>query len=198
MTSAFRPFDPREDFKTTQHNLPHWKQPGATYFVTFRLADSLPSEVLERFEEMRRLNDSDAFVWMERYLDAGSGDCPLRNSFHAAIVASGLRHFDGQRYTLGAFVVMPNHVHALVQPSGVNTLTTVLHSWKSHAAHELQRSAGIRGRVWQEESFDRIVRNESELRKFHDYILANPVTAHLPANTFIAGQGSADWPELLP
>ena len=107
--------------------------------------------------------------------------------------ASTLRYFDGKHYTLGTYVVMPNHVHLLVQPLAPATLTSVVHSWKSYSAHELQREAGIKGRVWQEESFDRIVRSETELRKFHDYIVANPSTACLPAGTFLLGQGSANW-----
>ena len=195
MPPAFEPFNPRREFLSTHRNLPHWQQPDVTYFVTFRLADSLPAGVRQRFEEMRRLNDAEAFAWIERYLDAGSGGCPLCNSVHANTVASSLRHFDGKRYALGAFVVMPNHVHALVQPVSPVTLPSIMHSWKSYTAHELQRQAGIPGRIWQQESFDRIVRDETELGKFHDYILANPVKARLQPGSFIAGQGSAKWLE---
>src|SRR4051812_8027696 len=109
MESVFHPFDPRKAFKATHRNLPHWHQPNATYFVTFRLADSLPVEVRERFEELRRLNELEAFDWIERYLDAGNGSCLFKEQKYASIVASTLRYFDDQRYLLGAFVVMPNH-----------------------------------------------------------------------------------------
>jgi type I restriction enzyme R subunit len=193
MPSAFQPFDPRKEFQATQRNLPHWWQPGATYFVTFRLADSLPAIVRDRFEEMRQLNEHEAFDWVENYLDAGSGSCLLKNPAHAGLVASALRYFDAQRYKLGAFVVMPNHVHALVKPTGPNTLAALLHSWKSYTAHELNRLTGSSGRVWQEESFDRIVRDESELDKFHAYIANNPASAGLREGTFLLGQGSANW-----
>jgi Transposase IS200 like len=193
MAPVFQPFDWHSEFRATHRNLPHWHQPGATYFVTFRLSDSLSAEVLEQFEERRLLNDPQFFAWMERYLDAGSGPCPLKNPAHAITVTSTLRYFDGLRYALGAYVVMPNHVHALVQPVGAITLTSILQSWKSYTAHELQRRAGIIGRVWQQESFDRIVRDEVELKKFTDYILANPAAAHLQPGTFSAGQGSANW-----
>ncbi len=198
MAQKFQPFDPRREFQATQRNLPHWQQPGATYFVTFRLADSLPTGVRERFDEMRRLNDSESFAWVERYLDAGSGACILGDPKHALTVASSLRHSDGKHYALGAFVVMPNHVHALVQPADQATLTAIVHSWKSYTAHELQRMAGIKGRVWQEESFDRIVRDVIELKKFHDYILANPEAARLQPGNFLVGQGTANWLELQP
>jgi len=196
VSPSFQPFDPREEFKVTYRNLPHWHQPGATYFVTFRLADSLPAEVRERLEEMRRLNDSEAFAWIERHLDAGHGSCLLQNPGHATTVASTLRHFDGRRYLLGAFVIMPNHVHALVTPTHPDTLTTILHSWKSYSANQLQRRAGITGRVWQEESFDRLVRDEGELVKFHGYIAGNPSAANLQPDTFILGEVSPNWREL--
>ena len=64
---------------------------------------------------------------------------------------------------------------------------------KERCAHELQRQARIKGHVWQEESFDRIVRDEAELRKFNDYILANPAEAGLQPGICIVGQGSANW-----
>jgi REP element-mobilizing transposase RayT len=194
MPPDFQPFDPRKEFLATHRNLPHWQQPGATYFVTFRLADSLPAAVLDRLAEMRDLNKTESFGWIERYLDAGSGTCPLREPSNAAIIASALTHFDNHRYILSAFVVMPNHVHALVQPTAPETLTTVLHGWKSYTAHQLQRHAGLRGQIWQEESFDRIVRNEEELEKFHAYILANPSAANLPAGSYLTRQGGAAWP----
>ena len=193
MASIFQPFDRHSEIQTAHRNLPHWHQRGATYFVTFRLADSLPTEVRLRYEEMRQLNDPDVFTWMERHLDAGRGDCILGGLAHASLVATSLQYHDGKRYALGEFVVMPNHVHALVQPIGLTTLSSILQNWKSFTAHELQRRAGIVGRVWQEESFDRIVRDENELKKFTEYILANPTAAYLPPDTFMIGRGSANW-----
>jgi REP element-mobilizing transposase RayT len=193
MPPVFQPFDPRRQVQVTQRILPHWHQPGATYFVTFRLADSLPSIVRQRYDELRQLNDSAAFAWVERFLDAGSGGCPLANPGHAIAVAATLHHFDQERYALGAFVVMPNHVHALVEPIGSTGLAVILHGWKSYSAHTLQRRAGVTGNVWQEESFDRIVRDEGELRRFHDYIMANPVKAGLRPGRFLVGHGSARW-----
>lgn len=191
VTSWFQPFNPRADVAITHRNLPHWQQPGATYFVTFRLADSLPAEARERLAELRQLNESEAFTWIDRYLDAGSGSCLLKNPEHASAVAASLRHFDGRHYLLGTFAIMPNHVHALVKPIYPKTLTGVLHSWKSYTAHHLQRSSGISGPVWQEESFDRLVRDESELAKFYEYITENPAAANLQPGSFILGNGSA-------
>ena len=109
------------------------------------------------------------------------------------MMAAALRHFDRTRYDLGAFVVMPNHVHALVRPLNGETRTKIVHAWKSYSARELQRVGVLQGHVWQDEGFDRIVRDESELRRFHDYILANPSAARLGPGTFFVGTGSANW-----
>lgn len=112
--------------------LPHWERSEGTYFVTFRLAGTLPSQVLESWEadrqevgalakqqgrtlnaqERRRLHD----LYTERidaYLDSGSGECWLRNPDVARIIVRTLRFFDGQRYSLHAWSVMPNHVHVV-------------------------------------------------------------------------------------
>ena len=190
VTTWFQPFNPHADVEITHRNLPHWQQAGATYFVTFRLADSLPAEVQARLEEMQRLNEAATFAWIDRYLDAGSGRCLFRNPRLAGVVANSLRYFNGDRYRLDAFVIMPNHVHALVSPILPDTLTAVVHSWKSYTAHQLQRSSGIVGKVWQEESFDRLVRDENELKKFQEYIAQNPVKANLKHGTYILGSCS--------
>lgn len=195
MAGEFVPFDPRAEFVVTQRNLPHWQQPKSTYFVTFRLADSLPVVVRERFAEMQQLNVAAAFEWMERYLDAGNGHCTLKDTQCREIVVEALKHFDGTRYALGGFVVMPNHVHTLVQPIGDATLASVMHSWKSYTAHAINRYCGTSGVLWQKESFDRIVRDQFELEKFDRYIAANPTTAGLAANKFHIGKGSAAWLE---
>lgn len=191
--STFQPLDRRATLTQTWRHLPHWDQPGATYFLTSRLADSLPFAARARLAEIRDLNPDESFVWIERYLDAGAGACVFAQPAHATMMAAALRHFDGTRYELGAFVVMPNHVHVLVRPLAPATRTQIVHAWKSYSARELQRAGAIQGHVWQDEGFDRIVRDESELRRFHDYILANPAAAHLPPDTFLVGTGSAKW-----
>jgi REP element-mobilizing transposase RayT len=89
-------------------------------------------------------------------------------------VCSVLRHFDNQRYEIHGFVVMNDHVHVLVWPEDDECLEDILHSWKSYSAFILQRKFGRRGSIWQNESFDRIVRNEKELYEKMVYILNNP------------------------
>jgi type I restriction enzyme R subunit len=182
---AFQPFNPSQPVHATHRNLPHWQQTGATYFVTFRLADSLPASALARVAELRTLNQSATFAWLDRYLDSGVGTCLFSQPTHANLIASTLRYFDRSRYNLGAFAIMPNHVHAIMQPTLPHTLTQILHSWKSYTARQLQRIAKIRGSIWQKESFDRIIRDEAEFDRISAYILANPATARLRPDTYI-------------
>jgi adenine-specific DNA methylase/REP element-mobilizing transposase RayT len=92
-----------------------------------------------------------------------------------SLVASALRHFEGSRYKLLAYVVLNDHVHVLVEPLSGHTLTKITHAWKSFTAHELQREFGRQGVIWQDESFDRIVRDESELQEKAQYIQDNPL-----------------------
>ena len=87
---------------------------------------------------------------------------------------SSLMHFDGTRYELGEFVVMPNHVHAVVAPIGAHQLTRILHDWKSFSAHQFNRVLTSSGRIWHRESFDHIVRSAEALAKFDTYIRNNP------------------------
>jgi putative transposase len=91
------------------------------------------------------------------------------------IIVSILRHFDGQRFELFAFVVMPDHVHVLVRPCEGYLLHELVHSWKSYSAYRLQMEGGREGRIWQEDYFDRIMRDEAEFIEKAQYILNNPL-----------------------
>ncbi|MDO9227806.1 MAG: uracil-DNA glycosylase family protein [Pseudomonadota bacterium] len=162
----------------TRGYLPHVKAQGATYFVTFRLADSLPAEVLESWAdapESERARNS------ERYLDRGVGECLLSRNEIADIVVQALRHHEGARYTLHEYVVMPNHVHLLLTPLGEHTLSEILHSLKSWTAQKINGLLGRNGAIWQRESFDRVVRDDDEMRALAAYIRRNPVKARLCA-----------------
>ncbi|MFA6958194.1 MAG: transposase [Thermoanaerobaculia bacterium] len=171
--------------------LPHWRQDGALYFVTFRLADSIPASSLELLRAERDewlacheepLSESDLeeysrrFVGqLERWLDAGHGSCLLRSEQAKEIVEQALRHFDGTRYELGEHVVAPNHVHALVKTSLNVDLSEIEQSWKSYTSKELLKLDFVRAafpsrRVWHAESFDHIVRNRERLEKYEAYI----------------------------
>ena len=193
-------FDPVAPIAFLSGDLPHWRQEGTTYFVTFRLADSLPQEKLQQWQTERDLwlqthpepHDEAARreyyelfpQRLQQWLDAGTGSCVLAIPEVKELVEKSLRHFDGQRYRLHEFVVAPNHVHAILSPSGEHTLSEILHSWKSFTAHEilkLPNSGTESGRavpalsppshtIWQKESFDHIVRSPASMEKFRQYI----------------------------
>jgi REP element-mobilizing transposase RayT len=119
---------------------------------------------------------------VDKHLDAGLGTCHLRDPALAVIVAGAIQFFAGQRYELRAWVVMPNHVHAVVWPKPPHTLSTILHSWKSYSAHEINhRLLAPVVPFWQGESYDHLIRDEDDLRRCCHYTLMNPVNAGLCA-----------------
>ena len=111
-------------------------------------------------------------VRLDRELDQGYGSCLLHE--HAETVAKAIKHFNGQRYELHAWCVMPNHVHVMVQIARGEDLPRVVHSWKSYSAHEIGR-----GVIWQREYFDRVIRSPAEFNETAAYIRANPWKAGL-------------------
>jgi fructokinase len=193
----FKPFSPGAVRTTHRRHLPHWSQSGVTYFVTWRLADSVPQAVLAEWREARdqwlvshpQPWDSVAEeeywkLFVQRFderLNDGAGSCLMRDANVAAVVEQSLLHFEGEKYTLWRYVIMPNHVHVLVTPSQGVGLSSILHGWKGYTAKEMNRLRGASGNVWQDETFDHIVRTESQLAKFVRYIEDNPRKAHVAA-----------------
>ena len=213
MEATFRYFDPWEPVRIYECNLPHWRQPGALYFVTFRLGDSLPQAAVEQMAFERRkwlrahgLKTEDDLenlpaskrrqffrhfnAKFHEWLDAGHGACWLRQPAIASVVAGALHHFDGQRCALGEYVVMPNHVHALVAPTPGRSIEDLLHSWKGFAGHEANGLLGRTGAFWQKESYDHIVRSPAQLGHYREYIASNPEWARLRAGEFVLGAGT--------
>lgn len=185
----------------TRGYLPHLKVEGGTYWVTLRLHDSLPQEVLLKLEEERKAWEKQqtskkigakelAVQWkrlyskrMQVYLDAGMGACWLERNDIGGLVANALRFFEGKRYDLHAWVIMPNHGHVLVTPREKWTLSSILHSWKSYTATEANRILGRVGEpFWQQESYDHLVRDDKEFYLICEYTINNPVTAGLCAS----------------
>ncbi|MEQ1851105.1 MAG: UTP--glucose-1-phosphate uridylyltransferase [Chthoniobacteraceae bacterium] len=203
----FKPFSEDSPESAATRHLPHWQVPGATYFVTFRLADSLPAAVVRRLKDEfetwlrqnpRPWNGAQRAEYYERFheslevhLDQGAGSCTLAESPAAEIVEDALRHFDGERYWLGSYVVMPNHVHVIVRPKDGHPLSDILHSWKSFSAHQINKHVGRAGTLWQDESFDHIVRHVDEWKQIDRYISENPGKARLGEGKYRLGCGSA-------
>jgi len=186
-------FDPDEPLDNMTGNLPHWRQEGVMYFVTFRLADSMPREKLKQWTEERELwlkahrapHDERAKreyfrlfpSRFQEWLDNGYGECILDRREVRSLVENSLRFFNGSRYDLDEFIVLPNHVHALVKPLAPNSLSEIIHSWKSFTSHKINEVLGRGGTVWQKESFDHIVRSPEQLQRIRDYIRDNSVEA---------------------
>jgi REP element-mobilizing transposase RayT len=124
---------------------------------------------------------------IEDYLDRGKGKLWLRNPQIADRVQDALLFFDGERYRLRAWVVMPNHVHALLTPMDGWDLGSILHSWKSFTASQCNKLLGLHGNFWQSDFFDRYVRDEKHYYNAIDYIHDNPVKVRLCKNP-------EDWP----
>ena len=121
-----------------------------------------------------------------------AGQAPLTGA-ERQLVCDALRHFDKERYWLGAYVVMDDHVHAIVQPRGDRELSSILHAWKSFTANRLQRLHRRTGCVWQDESYDRVIRSPDDLVEKASYILTNPVRRWLDTDEYAyAGIGSLD------
>ena len=160
--------------------LPHFDGPNVVQAITFRLADSLPQRVIDAWqEEMRLETDEDRRRDLARrtqhYLDGCYGECLLGRSEVAQIVEDSLLHFDADRYLLLAWVIMPNHVHVLVEIADEALLSDVVWGWKQFSARQMNRLLGRSGRVWHRDYFDRFIRNSEHLHRTIRYIEANPV-----------------------
>lgn len=185
-------------------NLPHWRQDGTSYFLTFRQADSSPRSVWEtmkrevqawneRIEEHRQKHgelsaslsdDWEAFQrrqWIraEQVADECQGSCLLADEAVRQLVVDAVMFFEGARQTMHALVVMPNHVHLLVTPKPEWSLDKLTQSWKGFTAREINAHLGRAGPLWQQESFDRIVRNAAHFERIVKYIANNPAKARL-------------------
>lgn len=186
---GFKGLGPFKPITRYRRHLPHWRQDGATYFVTFRLFDSLPQAKLQQLsaeiKEWHRLHPeptdeeweeyyNELFFKVDRWLDRGHGCCVLGEEEPQTTLANALAHFDHDRYELRSRVIMPNHVHVVVRPNREHTLEQILHSWKRYSARQVNTYMGRSGKLWQEESFDRILRDTQHLRRVVRYVEKNP------------------------
>ena len=158
-------------------DLPHLYKTGCTYFVSFCLADAVSGQVIRKTKVEEDLDPKEIARHFD--IDPGYGSCILKQSGVAGIVESSMLFFQGDRYALSAWCVMPNHVHAVVTPFSNLNLSEILHSWKSFSAHEINKALKRTGRVWEKESFDHLVRGEHAFEQFVTYTEENPVVAGL-------------------
>jgi len=192
--------------------LPHFESRDAIQHVTYHLADSLPASATEQLQDELRTLPPDRRKAERRrrihdLLDAGHGCCILREPWVAEMVQDSFWHFDGQRYRLFAWVVMPNHVHVVFQPLEGWTVSLIVGSWKSFTGRRIAehmrglqrggrqaggrrsrwRSQGGASRVWQREYWDRFMRDEHHFWTAVAYVHNNPVKAGLV-------ESAEEWP----
>ncbi len=179
--------------------LPHLKREGASYFVTFRLAGTLPKQkflelklgrqkIIEQARACKRPltwdEQEELFQWyserVDKLLDAGLGPTWLREPAIADLVSGTINYHAGKRFDLLAWVVMPNHVHSVLRPLPSWTLTKILKSWKGYSAREANKLLNRTGMsFWQDESYDHLIRDADDQARCINYTIMNPVNANL-------------------
>lgn len=162
--------------------LPHVDPGEMIQFITFRLADSMPQAVLAQWRaELQRdeINDVDFRKRIEVYLDQNYGERWLSDRRIAILVRDTLKTLDGKRYRLIAWVIMPNHVHILIQTLAGNPVSEIMQTVKSYTSHEANRILGRKGHFWFKEYFDRYIRDGKHFQATVRYIEENPVKARL-------------------
>jgi REP element-mobilizing transposase RayT len=156
--------------------LPHFDSPETIQFLTFRLVDSLPAEAIER---LRLQSESPSDAERDALLDACSGACWLKDPAIAQIVEDALLHFDGQRYRLVAWTIMPNHVHVVIELLSEYQLGEIVSSWKRFSARMANRHLSCAGAFWQDDYWDTYIRNDRHLESTIAYVENNAVKAGL-------------------
>ncbi len=192
--------NPHQPVRKTLNKLPHWEQDGATYFFTWRLDDSIPGHLRRQWmeertewllenpkpwsEETEREYHQRFSARVERWLDAGFGACVLRQPECRSIVEENLHCFDGQRCVHHAWVIMPNHVHTLTSLCPGWHMEQLLHTWKGYTSLRINRLLGQSGELWQEDYYNRLIRDGPHFDRVSRYIQQNPVKAKLSENEF--------------
>jgi REP element-mobilizing transposase RayT len=187
----------------TRRNLPHIYYPAGTYFITYRLHDSLPAglvkELAKKYEnstEEPSIREKRIFKKYDELLDKG---CPLEGAINltssqiAKINQQVIHQYDGKDYSLVCYCIMPNHIHLVFTLLEENRgISKIMKSIKGVSAREYNKLIGTSGIIWQDESYDRLVRDENELFNVIKYVINNPVKANFISNwrmwkwTFVA------------
>ena len=166
--------------------LPHFDGGAVVQMITFRLADSLPRAAFDK-AVASAANEADRRRRLDKTIDDGRGACLLRVPENAVIVKQALQHFDGERYRLIAWVIMPNHVHVVIEQTDGFPLGDVVRDWKSFSAKAINKTRGAKGAVWAADYFDRFIRDGIHFASAVSYVENNPVKAGLCRH-------SHDWP----
>jgi REP element-mobilizing transposase RayT len=163
----------------TRGYLPHFDKPGTIQMITFRLGDAMPASLRSEWEAFLSIQEErEKRIKLEAYLDLGRGECVLRRPSVAKMLEETLLRFNEQRYRMCAWVVMPNHVHALVELWDI-PMGALLKAWKGASARAINQELGRAGELWQREYWDRYIRDADHYAKARHYIEWNPVKAGL-------------------
>ena len=183
----------------TRRHLPHWRVLGKPYFVTFRLKNTIPENVVkklkaERTELEKSKSDQEEidkferieFIKIESILDNLNNDfCYLKNPKIASLVMDSFTFIEKRfHWDFPCLTVMPNHVHCLaIKQSDTNiSLEIALGSLKQHVSREANKILGTKGRMWCDENYDHWCRTPESVDKVIKYIINNPVKAGLVKN----------------
>jgi putative transposase len=205
-------FDPKADWTVVERGLPHWSQAGCVCFVTWRLNDSLPANVLERLDrEITTLLKDEGlapssdwkqqlalqsskrrgeiqwklFTTRDKFLDQGFGACHLTDPRCSMIVLDSLKKFDMERYYLTDAVVMPNHVHFMCAFADEERFLKQCTEWKRFTGRQINRTLVLNGEFWQVDQFDHLIRSPEQFEHYRRYIAKNPVEAKLPLGSYL-------------
>ena len=205
-------YDRNAESFVTKRNMPHIDMAGHLTFITFRLADSMPREVVEKWQseielwlkehglggraieevlnsdcvddllknELRRFKNK---KW-HGHLDDCHGDCVLCEPQARKLVEESLLYFECKRYDLERFVIMPNHVHLLLQMRQGFLLRKQLTETMRYSGRKVNAFLNQEGTFWQSEPFDHVVRREVQFDYLQQYIAENPVKAGLPEGEY--------------
>jgi len=196
----------QENMKTRfkSRNLPHMFHHAKPVFITYRLKFTLPQKDMAKYQqrlkdwyaELENLPDSERanllkdkdqrfFDWYDQLLGL-SPDAPrfLHQDGIRKIIQESFHHFDGLRYTLLCYCIMPNHVHVLINPlvqedGDIFSVSRIVYTWKTYTAKAINKVLGKKGNLWQKEIYDSLVNDKEGLAKVIGYIVNNPVEANL-------------------
>ena len=163
----------------TRGYLPHFDMPGVIQMLNYRLDDALPMSRQKEWGVLLNIKDElKRRARIEEYVDRGYGACELGHPNAAAVVENNWLQFDGRRYRLFAWVVMPNHVHLLVEV-WQTPQSELLRNWKGFTTRRINHLFQRRGKLWQDDYWDRYIRDAEHFLKVRNYIENNPVKAGL-------------------
>src|SRR5690554_2869548 len=167
--------------------LPHYDCDNMYQFITFRLFDSVPKEKINiwkdelNFSDGKKVNTEEYLELQSRilkYEDNGYGVCFLKDKLIKDLVENALKFHHNKKYELIEWVIMPNHVHVLINTFDNCSLSSIVHSWKSYTALQANKILQRKGKFWMEDYYDRYIRDEIHLAKVIEYIKNNPKGKH--------------------